>query len=269
VDWSGGLKAQLRSRAEALLSAGPECGYRSAGTPPTVLFLESLNSTTHGNFFEPAWSAINANPEWAKRLLKSHAQRKALPPQHQANARETDSSNSSDALLMNCVCPPGASAAIAELLGASPINAIPEFGWKARVNLTNGKLDVTEVDMRLGDLLVEAKLTESNFTECEKTKAFSYAAIGSVFDVDLLPGTGSTFGGYQLIRNVLAAAQHGFKFTVLIDSRRPDLLNEWWTVHSAIRSGAVRGRCRVRFWQEVAAVLPKPHREFLDLKYGL
>jgi len=40
---------------------------------------------------------------------------------------------------------------------------MPEFGYKARVPLLGGRTDRTEVDMKLGRLLVEAKLTESDF----------------------------------------------------------------------------------------------------------
>ena len=269
MDWAGRLKAQLRSRAEALLATTPESGYRSRGTPPTVLFTPAPNEASHGNFFGPSWSAIQQNAHWKSRLSKAHAQRQALPLQYQSNACETDSSNSSDALLMNVVCAPGASTVLANILGASPIDAVPELGWKARVKLESGKDDETEVDMKLGDVLIEAKLTEATFTECPKIHVCKYAALTSVFDVDLLPGTASSFYGYQLIRNVLAAVQHDLKFCVLLDSRRPDLLSEWWAVHTAIINGDLRRRCSVHFWQEIAAALAKPHREFLDLKYGL
>ena len=37
------------------------------------------------------------------------------------------------------------------------------FGFRARVPLANGHSDRTEVDMKLGSLLVESKLTESDF----------------------------------------------------------------------------------------------------------
>ena len=38
-----------------------------------------------------------------------------------------------------------------------------DFGWKARVPLKSGRTDTTEVDLRWGSLLVEAKLTEADF----------------------------------------------------------------------------------------------------------
>ena len=42
-------------------------------------------------------------------------------------------------------------------------NAVPEFGFKPRTPLLNDKHDNTEIDMKIGELLVEAKLTESDF----------------------------------------------------------------------------------------------------------
>ena len=75
---------------------------------------------------------------------------------------------------------------------------------------------------------------------------------------------------YQLLRNVLAIARHPHRhFRVLLDSRRPDLLREWWTIFGAIRDPAVRSRCGFVLWQELAAACPAPLQEFLVRKYGL
>jgi len=41
-------------------------------------------------------------------------------------------------------------------------DAEPEFGFRPGVPLHRGMRDCTEVDLRIGDLLVEAKLTESH-----------------------------------------------------------------------------------------------------------
>jgi hypothetical protein len=184
-------------------------------------------------------------------------------------AKELDSTNSSDALLMNCFCYPGAAERAAPVLGASPSDASPAFGFRPRIELSDGTGDDTEVDMRLGNTLVEAKLTERDFTTRARSHVLRYKALISVFDVDGLPGDSEHFAGYQLVRNVLAAAQHQLRLIVLIDYRRPDLLQEWWTVHSAIRDGRLRARCGVRFWQEVAAALEPEHRSLLEVKYGI
>ena len=63
----------------------------------------------------------------------------------------------------------------------------PVFGWKARVPLKNGRFDRTEVDMRWGDLLVEAKLTENDFQIREASLVETYRDLNEVFDLDLLP----------------------------------------------------------------------------------
>jgi hypothetical protein len=121
--------------------------------------------------------------------------------------------------------------------------------------------------MLLGDTLVEAKLTESDFTSRSKAHVFRYSAMREVFDVECLPTDEEHFHGYQLIQNVLAAAQHRKRFFVLLDYRRPDLLNQWWQVHSAISSSETRGRCGVRFWQRLAAAADPHHRDLLKQKY--
>ena len=88
---------------------------------------------------------------------------------------------------MNVFCTPGVMGSIAmrRMLGVSSCDE-PIFGWKARVPLTNGRFDRTEVDMLWGDLLVEAKLTESDFQCREATIVESYRDFDSVFDRELL-----------------------------------------------------------------------------------
>jgi hypothetical protein len=82
---------------------------------------------------------------------------------------ELDSCTSSDALLMNIFCHPSVSRddRVRALLGAEP-GLSPCFGYKARVPLANGRFDRTEVNLRVGDLLIEAKLTESDFQSAPK-----------------------------------------------------------------------------------------------------
>lgn len=269
MNYSENIREQIRARAEAALLAAPSTGYRSLGKKPTVLFNALNGGTEHGNFYGPAWKAIRSNPEWTARLGKPHSQKRALPPEHKAAARELDSSNSSDALLMNCFCPPGASSIGAAILGASPATALPTFGWKARISLADGSADETEVDMRLGDTLVEAKLTETTFTSRERAHVQRYTALEKVFSIDDLPSSDDHFRGYQLIRNVLAAEQYGLRLCVLIDWRRPDLLQEWWAVHAAINSVGLRRRCGVVYWQQIAERLPAHQAAFLEERYGL
>ena len=134
----------------------------SYGGAPVIVY--TPENGRHGNFFDPAYAAIVANPAWGRRLRKVHAQAKRSLPKAERPWCELDSSTSSDALLMNIFCTPevAESAALRNALGVEG-DAEPEFGWKARVPLANGRFDRTEVDMRLGSLLVEAKLTEGDF----------------------------------------------------------------------------------------------------------
>jgi hypothetical protein len=150
--------------------------------------------TRHGNFSDAAYAAILARSAWMKRFNKVHPQgRSALPKPASDPARrwrELDSCMSSDALLMNVFCTPGVveSTAVRRALGIDA-DAVPEFGWRARVPLKSGLLDRTEVDMRLGSLLVEAKLTETDFQTCKAEVVESYRDFDAVFDRDLLPRT--------------------------------------------------------------------------------
>jgi hypothetical protein len=146
---------------------------------------------------------------------------------------------------------------------------IPEFGLKAKVPLANGHFDRTEVDMKLGTLLVEAKLTESHFQVKSKDVVDGYRDFAKVFHRRLLPRLGEYYRSYQLIRNVLAAHATRSSFCVCLDSRRPDLLEEWFAVMSAVRDMDLKTRCKVLTWQEMSSNLPTELQNFLDLKYGI
>ena len=117
---------------------------------------------------------------------------------------------SSDALLMNVFCNPGVfrDGRVGAMLDVRACT-IPNFGFRARVPLANGKFDRTEVDVRLGDLLIEAKLTESDFQKAPKTIVRAYRDFSEVFDEEDLPQTDKDYRSYQLIRNVLAAHASG------------------------------------------------------------
>ena len=167
----------------------------SYGNAPVIVY--EPDGSHHGNFFDVAYAAILARPEWMRRFDKIHAQAARSLPKPQFDTarrwRELDSSMSSDALLMNIFCTPGVaeSSAVRAMLGVDE-DAEPIFGWKARVPLANGKpnrvkVDRTEVDLRLGPLLVEAKLTEADFQSRSATIVESYRDFDEVFDRDRLP----------------------------------------------------------------------------------
>ena len=180
------LELGLRNRQYARGSAHVE----SYGDPPVIVY--APENGRHGNFFAAAYTAITVRPESMRRFDKVHAQAaRSLPKPDLEPARrwrELDSSMSSDALLMNVFCTPGVaeSTAVRNALGVEGDEA-PVFGWKARVPLTGGRFDRTEVDMRLGSLLVEAKLTEGDFQAREAGIVESYRDFDAVFERDLLP----------------------------------------------------------------------------------
>jgi hypothetical protein len=161
----------------------------SYGGVPVIVY--GPDNGAHGNFFGPAYAAIGARAEWMRRFDKIHAQGRSLPrcPEEPGRRwRELDSSTSSDALLMNVFCTPGVSDSVAvrRLMGIDE-SAEMIFGWKARVPLAKGKFDRTEVDMRWGSILVESKLTETDFQCRESALVEAYRDFEAVFDSELLP----------------------------------------------------------------------------------
>jgi hypothetical protein len=242
----------------------------SYGQPPVVCFLPSEDGKNHGNFLCDSYRAILENSAWRRRLEKIHAQSNHSLPREERRWRELDSCNSSDALLMNIFCFPGTlrSRRIVQLLGLNHPGK-PDFGVRARVPLHGEKVDRTEVDMRLGDLLVEAKLTEADFQRCGREVLEPYRDLHEVFDVRELPRDGDTFLSYQLIRNVLAAYATGLSFCLMADERRPDLKEAWYGVMRSIRASELRVRCMMITWQELSEALPRKLRIFLAQKYGI
>jgi hypothetical protein len=162
----------------------------SYGSSPVIVYAPEADR--HGNFFDAAYTAILDRPDWMRRFDKVHAQAARSLPKPLLDPsrrwRELDSSMSSDALLMNIFCTPGVaeSDAVLNALGVET-GSDPIFGWKARVPLANCRFDRTEVDMRFGSLLVEAKLTEVGFQTRAAAIVEAYRNFDAVFDRDLLP----------------------------------------------------------------------------------
>jgi hypothetical protein len=134
--------------------------------------------------------------------------------------------------------------------------------------------DRTEIDLDLGTLFVEAKLTESNFQTASPRLIERYRDLATVFEVDRLPRRPDPLGayvihGYQLIRNVLAAFAADASFCVLCDARRQDLIEVWYSVLSAVHYPSFAWRLKLLTWQELANALPEDLQNFLDAKYGI
>lgn len=170
----------------------------SPADDPILLFGRDT-SGLHGNFHPASWSAICANPAWARRLTKPHTAWRRSRALANWPWMELDSATSSDALLMNIFCHPevfnGATLAppVAALLGV-PLAVQPSFGINPRIPLhPNSKgrtlTDRTEIDLQLGDLFVEAKLTETGFQSARPALIHRYRDLEAVFDVARLPRT--------------------------------------------------------------------------------
>ena len=259
------LRLELSERNRAFAQKHGLPSQLSYGSSPVVVY--SPCGFLHGNFFPESYAAIQMNPAWKKRLSKVHTATSALP---RGDRRwcELDSCNSSDALLMNIFCcPESLNERMQAMLGIAP--AEPEFGVKARVPLVEGKFDRTEVDMRIGDLLVESKLTEADFQSKSTEFVDRYRDVEKVFRRRELPQTKTSYAGYQLIRNVLAAYAMNCSFCVMLDARRPDLLEQWYAVMRCVKLADLRVRCKVLTWQELSETLPEELQSFLDEKYGI
>jgi hypothetical protein len=272
TNWTGKLRNELHDQASQRAAASSIPHHLRLGHSPTVLFPARTDGTRYGSFHSDSLRAIAANHTWANRLKTVHSQVDALPLQMPATAGELDSSSSSDALLMNCFCFPGAVPRIMKGLGlwdSIGSTALPEFGVKAKLPKTQNRQDATELNMKISSYIFEAKLTESDFTSSAVDHVREYTDFDAVFESSVLPVVDSKFKGYQLICNVLAAFHLNATLIVLLDQRRPDLLQEWWLVHSAIRDAYLRQRCGFRTWQQVAAASPPPLAAFLSGQYGI
>jgi len=187
LSYAGRLRAELTARNRIFARGHPH--VESHGSNPVVVYVPEPGR--HGNFYAPAYEAISGRPAWMRRFEKIHTQWRSLPKPHLDPARkwrELDSAMSSDALLMSVFCTTEVtqSAELRSMMGVDQ-EVWPEFGWKARVPLRNGRLDRTEVDMRWGDLLVEAKLTETDF-QCREAKLIdAYRDLDKVLNRAMLP----------------------------------------------------------------------------------
>ena len=229
-----------------------------------IIFRKDSNKNVHGNFLNSSYRNILEKESWRARLEKPHP---FFPGEQQV--KELDSCNSSDALLMNIFCHPGIDEwkSLKKLLGLSEIGE-PEFGFLAKVRKNSGQDDATEIDMKLNGILMEAKLTEKDFTRKKKRIVESYDNFKKVFNEEFLPQSSEDYLNYQLIRNILAAYEHNLSFLLVCDARRPDLVKEFYFTARCVKDDRLRIKCNIVFWQEIAQSVGKELRDFLVEKYG-
>jgi len=269
ISYSTRLRQELSVRNVAYAKARGVTHVCSFGEQSVIVYPPHSNDERHGNFIDASYAAILAQNEWKRRLAKAHPKVRSLPKAERP-WKELDSCMSSDALLMNVFCHPGVlrNASVRFMIGVETEDD-PIFGFPARVPLRNAHTDRTEVDMKLGSLLVESKLTETDFQIQKPGIVENYRYLSAVFERKVLPRVGERYCSYQLLRNVLAAHALHLSFCVLLDARRPDLIEAWYAVMKCVRIADLRTRCKVLTWQELSGVLPRDLQSFLDLKYGI
>jgi hypothetical protein len=291
-------------------------------TDPLIIFGRS-ELGPHANFHPASDLAISANPAWLRRLAKPHTASRRTRARSDWSWRELDSAVSSDALLMNIFCHPKVfngstlAPAVANLLNVDR-TVQPRFGINPRVPLRTARksrtklspepagrsnllTDRTEIDLTLGNLFLEAKLTESGFQTAPLRLIQRYRDLEAVFNIEQLPHrvlfrppstpteedfsqleepslsssrptlkpAATVIDGYQLIRNVLAAYAADASFCVLCDARRHDLIEIWYSILSAVHRPTFAARMKLLTWQELATALPPDLQQFLEAKYGI
>ncbi len=202
------LRRDLTVRAMHLARTSSLLHDVSTGASPAVLFghddQDQAAPSRHGNFHSASYAAIRAHPDWLRRLAKPHTASRRSRARHDWRWMELDSASSSDALLMNIFCHSEVfdgvhlAAPVAALLNVDP-TAAPCFGENPGVPLLTPlrsrskkaapveRLDRTEIDLTLGNLFIEAKLTESDFQTAAPTLIARYRDLEAVFDPDRLP----------------------------------------------------------------------------------
>ncbi len=239
------------------------------GRVPSVVYVQG-DDGGHGNFLKASYRRIVADAGWAARLGKAYTASARLPRAGDRWRGELECASSSDALLMNVFCYPGVlrRVGVCGLMGVEA-GVRPEFGVRAGLAMRKDEVDRTELDMSLGDLLVEAKLTEGGFGRASTERLLRYQGVEEVVEIDELPRSGGQIAGYQIVRGVLAATRRGGRYLVLLDGRRGDLEEVCFRVLGAVRDGEVRRGFRLLRWQELAGVLPPVVQGFLATKYGI
>jgi len=190
------------------------------GSTPSVIYGEGEDGV-HGNFHAASFRRIAANPTWLRRLDKAYTASRRVARSPDRRRGELECANSSDALLMNIFCYPGLlhRPGVCRLLGIDR-GLRPEFGYRAEVPFAVKGTDRTEIDMRLGSCLFEAKLTETGFQQARRSLGGAVPRSGRSL-------RGREFAAFRRPVRVLPA-----------DPRDPGSggpRRAWGTIHSALR----------------------------------
>ena len=270
MPWAGALRRELSVRGQQIAVASGSLHELTAAETPSVIFGRSENHR-HGNFYPASFRNICANPRMGAQACEGpYRLAQGIAPRglamEGAGLREQFGRAAHECFLLPAH--ESANRALCSMLGV-PSGLMPQFGFRPEIPLRNGKTDRTEIDMKLGDLMVEAKLTETDFQTAPARMIERYRDLDEVFDPEELMMSGDVVPNYQLIRGVLAASATGGSFCVLCDARRPDLIENWYSVMRAVRSCVLRCRLQLLTWQELTVVLSKSLQKFLAAKYGI
>ncbi|MCK9299742.1 MAG: hypothetical protein M0P23_00010 [Bacteroidales bacterium] len=249
MSYSNRLKERLITNAKKLCQ---EKSFTGEERKTAFLFDDismSFNPDSYKNILE--------NAEYKSRLDKVHPQASGF--------MEMQSSNSSDALLMNFFAHPRIKEwkSLRDLLLFFQSDEI-EFGWNP---LFENETTKTEVDMKIGNQIFEAKLTESDFTKKDLEVVLRYANVENIIDLKPFINENNEVINYQLIRNILAAEKYGYKFNLLVDETRTDLIREFYRVKMAIINKDLADQCNFYTWQEIAEAVGRDLKNYITDKY--
>ncbi len=211
------------------------------------------------NFHPESYNYLTSNESWKERLVKNHSQLN--------EKREMQSSNSSDALLMNIFCHPKFLKwrGVRDLLGAN-LHDTFTFGWNPKFD-NETKLSPTEIDVKFGDTIVEAKLAEESFTEKELSVVKTYTDFPKLFHVGDLMNSDGKVSNYQLIRNIITAYNDDLKFILLLDEQRTDLIRSYFQTCCAIKDRSLLKKLSFLTWQELASFCGRDLKDYIHKKY--
>jgi len=212
------------------------------------------------NFNNKSFKNIQSNTKWFSRLQKPHSKLSGV--------LEMQSNNSSDALLMNIFCHPDFTKweGPKKLLDISSYNDI-EFGWNPHF-VNESPFAPTEIDLKIGAHIFEAKLTEKDFTCKESNVVEDYEGFDLVFDKNVLSKTDcNKYKHYQLIRNILTSAKYNYFFTLFVDETRTDLIKYLFESIIAVKDSSLRKHISFITWQELADVCGYELKTYIYEKY--
>jgi len=255
MNYSNKIRARLKGNALKLESNNTIKGFERK----TAYIFDNISM----NFNKDSFDNIHKNNDWKSRLAKRHTH---FPDQ---NIYEMQSANSSDALLMNIFCHPQFTKWIGpkKLLKIEKYDDIT-FGWNPIFKNENPK-QRTEIDLKINntDIIIEAKLTESDFTSKEIDYVERYEKIFTVFDKNQLKITNGKYENYQLIRNILAAKKYNSQFILLIDETRIDLIRHFYETINAVKDINLVNNLRFITWQEITELTGISLKEYIENKY--